>query len=421
MVKFGSDALNSDLKSLHLATKSSNGFSLSSIFAHLFPKGYPASVAPGYKKYAVGQAVAMTLSAAGGVLSTKALLVGLGIGASSAAPMAGALNWIIKDGIGQIGGIAFASAVSDKFDENPKRWRLLSSMAMDASAVLELCTPLFPTLFLPIAAAANIGKNVSFLASSASRASLNRSLAVHSNLADVTAKCGSQSIMASMLGTGLGLLIAGGIPGEYGTCGSSAVTGLDQHAALSMGCFLALSGGALTANYISLRHVPSTALTLAKLDFIFRDFWDQCATRPGVDTGVGDAARLLQPSDLSTRDIFVAVPPLYPEVEQSVGGSLLDSTARIEDVDVSCLLCVHCDCVLLLTMCLSCLPAGPCDRVRGGAVLHCGLRADPLPAQSTGAAAAEGGCDGAGCTAGAAAFAHCSPSPGRSESGCERS
>lgn len=46
-------------------------------------------------------------SSAIGVLSTQSLLYAMGLGAGSV-PLAAALNWIIKDGIGQIGGIVFA-------------------------------------------------------------------------------------------------------------------------------------------------------------------------------------------------------------------------------------------------------------------------------------------------------------------------
>ena len=39
------------------------------------------------------------------------------------------------------------------------------------------------------------GKNISFLAASASRAAIHKTFAVHENLADITAKTGSQCIL----------------------------------------------------------------------------------------------------------------------------------------------------------------------------------------------------------------------------------
>ena len=59
------------------------------------------------------------LSSAGGVLSMQSLLCAIGIGASEALPLAATLNWVIKDGLGQLGGVIFASVV---------RWRSVQSL-----------------------------------------------------------------------------------------------------------------------------------------------------------------------------------------------------------------------------------------------------------------------------------------------------
>ena len=120
---------------------------------------------------------------------------------SGSLPLAATLNWIIKDGLGQFGGILFASLVNNNFDADPKTWRMISGICMDSSSFLELLTPLFPAYFLPIASVANVGKNISFLAASASRAAIHKSFAIQENLADITAKTGSQSILGSLLGT----------------------------------------------------------------------------------------------------------------------------------------------------------------------------------------------------------------------------
>ncbi len=40
-----------------------------------------------------------------------------------------AYTWVLKDGIGQFGGILFASVFGKNFDEDIKKWRFLSMMA----------------------------------------------------------------------------------------------------------------------------------------------------------------------------------------------------------------------------------------------------------------------------------------------------
>jgi len=174
---------------------------------NLLPKDYPSSVGPSYLNYVKGQSLATIASSAAMVFSTQSLLLAVGLGVE-AIPIAATLNWVIKDGAGQVGGMIFASVVNNRFDADPKRWRLISSLALDFSNLLEILSPLIPGYFLIIASIANIGKNISWLAASASRAAIHKSYIRKENLADVTAKAGSQTIAASMIGTGLGISIS---------------------------------------------------------------------------------------------------------------------------------------------------------------------------------------------------------------------
>ena len=47
--------------------------------------------------------------------------------------------------------------VSNRFDADPKRWRMLASLSMDVASFIELLTPFFPGYFLPLASIANVG------------------------------------------------------------------------------------------------------------------------------------------------------------------------------------------------------------------------------------------------------------------------
>ena len=53
--------------------------------------------------------------------------------------------------------ITSAPKVSNRFDADPKRWRMLASISMDLAALIELLTPFFPGYFLPLASIANVG------------------------------------------------------------------------------------------------------------------------------------------------------------------------------------------------------------------------------------------------------------------------
>lgn len=187
---------------------------------YFLPTDYPHSVDKGYKEFVSYCFLANVCGSAAMVLSTQTLLLAVGVGSASSAPMAGALNWVMKDGIGQLGGVLFASritsnATGNTIDKDPKRWRMVSALSMDGATLLEICSPLVPGYFLPIASIANIGKNIGFLTASASRAALHQSLAIKDNLGDITAKAGSQSIAASLVGTGLGICLSPLIGEDY--------------------------------------------------------------------------------------------------------------------------------------------------------------------------------------------------------------
>ena len=67
----------------------------------------------------------------------------------------------------------FASRYGKNFDEDIKKWRFMAQVALNISIYIDILTLKFPQHFLLLASIANIAKNVCFLLSSASRASIN--------------------------------------------------------------------------------------------------------------------------------------------------------------------------------------------------------------------------------------------------------
>jgi hypothetical protein len=173
----------------------------------LLPENMATSVRPGYLRYALWQAVGNVSSAAGGVLAMQSLLYAVGLGAG-AIPLAGAMNWIVKDGLGQLGGVWFASQINHRFDAEPKKYRIFAALIMDLSSVLEIICPMFPASFVVMASIANIGKNIGWMTASATRASIHRNLMLKENLGDITAKAASQSTACGAIGTGVGMSTA---------------------------------------------------------------------------------------------------------------------------------------------------------------------------------------------------------------------
>jgi hypothetical protein len=188
---------------------------------------------------------------------------------------------VIKDGIGQLGGVLFASYLGTfrGFDSDPKRWRMVSSFSMDAATALEILTPMlvapamFPGSFLLVAGIANVGKNVSYLSASASRAAIHASLCASSNLADVTAKSGSQSILASMAGTAVGV-------------GLSPLIGADPPKIFAS--FLVLSAFQQTCNYLSLTSLQLRTLNPQRAGLLVEGFLERGETPSRGEVAAGE-------------------------------------------------------------------------------------------------------------------------------------
>lgn len=343
-------------------------------FIHLFlPAHFPHSVCPSYITYASYCFLGSIAGSAAMVLSTQALLIAVGVGTQSAAPMAAALNWVMKDGIGQLGGVMFASQLGQggidllhwktrlekwmlpavgvvgiqyrqrdatkkrrgnsqqgSADTNPKRWRMVAAMALDFSTLLEICTPMMgPEYFLPCASIANIGKNVGFLAASASRAAIHQSLSMgggslptsllpvavsesspknmtpvvmpqpksSSNLGDVTAKSGSQSIVASLLGIAVGIFLSQTFCSDHGTVGILAG-------------FVVLSAIHQMCTYKAVKSVPLRSLDRHRLHLVLSSYIIEKANSL-QDSKDENLRKTLTPAQIAEKELFI--PLMQPD------------------------------------------------------------------------------------------------------------
>lgn len=87
-----------------------------------------------------------------------------------------------------MGAIVFASRYGRNFDEDIKKWRFMAMVALNISIYIEIMTLRFPNYFLALASIANVGKNITFLLSAASRASINVRFAKRNNIGDISGK-----------------------------------------------------------------------------------------------------------------------------------------------------------------------------------------------------------------------------------------
>lgn len=81
-------------------------------------------------------------------------------------------------------------------------------LLMNLSIIIEMITLRFPGAFIYLASLANVGKNVTFLCASATRASINLRFAKKNNIGDIAGKAVTQFTTASLLGIGVGLIVS---------------------------------------------------------------------------------------------------------------------------------------------------------------------------------------------------------------------
>eukprot|EP00667_Euglena_gracilis_P016839 EG_transcript_17665 len=266
----------SALAPLTAALREPRAFLWQSALLHLLPRGYPDSVVGNYLGYVSWHGLQSVSGCAGGVLAMQALLGAVGVGSTGAAlPLAATLNWVLKDGLGQVGGIVYAAVMKD-FDSKPKSTNFYGILNLELACLLEVLTFLVPALFLPLAGLANIGKSVACISLSATRAAIHQSFTNHDNLADITAKAVSQAILASMLGTALGCLLLTAIGAEFYRL---------------LGLYLGLCAIQLYSTYRCLELVSFRVFNAARLTMVLDALW--------LD------GRLLRPEDVGPAERFV--------------------------------------------------------------------------------------------------------------------
>ena len=271
--------------------------------APFLPAGYPQSVKDGYGTYALLQFAGFACSSAGGVLSTRVLLTAVGVGDASAAPLAAAANWAVKDGLGMLGGVAFASIWSGRFGRETKKvapcgppWLWMRLRLVELAAFTSL-----PPVLRAHCRSGECGQEHLIFGrlrvQSRDPSRVIKQAGRRQSWATLTAKSGSQTIVASLVGLGLGVA----------ACRYCVRWRRDDRVA---GLGGAVEATHLTCTWLSLRYVADVELDPPRLAALVDAFLEAgtCPTpaellrRINVFVGGGD------PSWLSVGDRVDAFP-----------------------------------------------------------------------------------------------------------------
>ncbi len=177
----------------------------------IFNSFVPEGITPNYYTFIKWRVVQRFLSANVNVFGTQSLLMGLGIKSTKSSSVLGlsaALNWVLKDALGKIVRMVWASKMGRKFDPDAKRWRFRSSLLYAIGNGFEVLTYVFPSLFLVLATSANSLKQMSMLTSSSTRNAVYNSFASKENIGDITAKGEAQIAFVDLFGIASGILLS---------------------------------------------------------------------------------------------------------------------------------------------------------------------------------------------------------------------
>ncbi|XP_005405383.1 PREDICTED: RUS1 family protein C16orf58 homolog [Chinchilla lanigera] len=230
---------------------------LSGLKAVLLPQGFPDSVSPDYVPYQTWDSVQAFASSLSGALATHAVMLGLGVGNAEASLAAATATWLVKDSTGMLGRIVFAWWKGSKLDCNVKQWRLFADILNDAAMFLEIVAPALPFYFTVTVSTSNLAKCIVSVAGGATRAALTVHQARRNNMADVSAKDGSQETLVNLAGLLVSLAMLPLVSG----CPS-----------LSLGCFFLLTALHIYANYRAVRALVMETLNEKRLQLVLKHF-----------------------------------------------------------------------------------------------------------------------------------------------------
>uniref|UniRef100_A0AAQ5Y7B2 RUS family member 1 n=1 Tax=Amphiprion ocellaris TaxID=80972 RepID=A0AAQ5Y7B2_AMPOC len=236
----------------------SRGNSVIGVFKSVFlPQGYPESVSGDYLQYQFWDTVQAFSSSLSGTLATQASLRGVGVGNQEATVAAATVTWLLRDGTGMLGRILFAWRKGSKLDSEAKKWRLFADVLNDIAMFMEILAPYFPAFFTLIVCTAGIFKSIVGVAGGATRAALTVHQARRDNMADISAKDGSQETLVNLAGLLVSLIL---IP---------LVT---DNPVLTLSLFFLFTVLHLFANYKAVRSVVMETFNEARLSIVLQQY-----------------------------------------------------------------------------------------------------------------------------------------------------
>ncbi|GFF27841.1 RUS1 family protein homolog [Aspergillus lentulus] len=199
-------------------------------------------------------------SSIAGLLSSRAVLQGVGVGNADASPTSALLLHILQDSSGRIATILFAHRVGTALEPECKMYRLAADVFNDVAMVLDCLSPLIPAGVgrVGVLSAAGVLRALCGVAGGSSKASLSAHFARGGNLAEVNAKDSSQETIISLIGMLVGSFVVSHVT-SFAATWASLLFLLTVH---------------LGMNYAAVRAVQMTSLNRQRANIVFSTLLD---------------------------------------------------------------------------------------------------------------------------------------------------
>ncbi|KAJ6273287.1 vitamin B6 photo-protection and homoeostasis-domain-containing protein [Bipolaris maydis] len=152
------------------------------------PSGFPQSVTEDYVEYQIFDSLQAFSSSIAGMLASRAVLQGVGVGDSNATPTAALLLSVLQESVGRMATIAFADRFGTALEPECKMYRLTADILNDSGMILDCLSPGFPKpLRVAVLSFASCLRSLCGVCAGSSKASLSAHFATAGNLGEVNA------------------------------------------------------------------------------------------------------------------------------------------------------------------------------------------------------------------------------------------
>uniref|UniRef100_A0AAR5PPF6 DUF647 domain-containing protein n=1 Tax=Dendroctonus ponderosae TaxID=77166 RepID=A0AAR5PPF6_DENPD len=165
------------------------------------PRGYPDSVSEDYLKYQIWNTLQSFCNTVSASFKTRTVLKSVGVGDSNANALSAAIIWILRDGTGMIGRILFAWWKGSELDCDCKKWRYFADILNDAAMLVELCLPFYASISMQVLCVTSTMYAIVGISGGATRASITHHQAIRDNMAEISAKDGTQETIVNLIGS----------------------------------------------------------------------------------------------------------------------------------------------------------------------------------------------------------------------------